>query len=123
MTRQQRLERIRECYLRDGYPRRVGGLAANLARVASFANDSRHDTAVEDLIVESEHFIEWVAPTAPKADQARLVELQRQLASWRYRMGALWSDEVERRAVAEAAQRMADEVLELSGLLVSVVGL
>jgi hypothetical protein len=113
---------MKERYLRDGYPRRLGGLAANLARVASFSSDSRHEAAVGDLIVESAHFIEWLAPNAPMPECERLVELQRQLASWHYRMGELWSDEVQRRGVAEAAHRFADEVLGMSGLLVASGG-
>jgi hypothetical protein len=117
MTRQQRLARMKERYLRDGYPRRLGGLAANLARVASFSDDSRHQGAVTDLIVESEHMIEWVAPTAPSRDQERLVQLQRDLASWHRRIGALWLNEAQRREVAGAARRSADEVLGMSGLL------
>lgn len=68
MNSTDRLERIRERYLRDDHSTRLGGLAANLARVHSFASNRGHLQAVEDLIVESEHFIEWLAPSARLED-------------------------------------------------------
>ena len=36
------LEAIQERYLRDPLPVRLGGLAANLARVESFSNHAEH---------------------------------------------------------------------------------
>ena len=49
---------IRERYMRDEPPVRLGGLAANLARIASFSDNARHRMPVIGLIVESQHFIE-----------------------------------------------------------------
>jgi len=40
---------------------RLGGLAANLARIESFSNDPKHDEVVLGLVRESQLFIEWTA--------------------------------------------------------------
>jgi len=74
----------RERYLRDALPIRLGGLAANLARVKSFSDHPDHREVVESLIDESKFFIEWAAPDADLLVQAALVELQVQLACWQH---------------------------------------
>jgi len=79
---------IRERYLRDKLPIRLGGLAANL----TFS-----DTDMED--------------------QAVLAELQIQLALWQRRWGNIWTDPIQRAAVAEKAHNWSKRVLEMSGIL------
>ncbi len=49
---------IRDRYLRDEFPVRLGGLAANLARIKSFSDHPDHRDAVESLLEESKFFIE-----------------------------------------------------------------
>ncbi len=108
---------VRERYNRDPLPLRLGGLAANLARVSSFADHPRHDSAVASLIDESKHFIEWAAPEADLSTQAALVTLQVQLALWQLRWSTIWSDPAQRAAMADQARVWSDHVLEMSGLL------
>lgn len=108
---------IRERYLRDNFPVRLGGLAANLSRIKSFAaNDAGRD-AVESLIAESKFFIEWTAAEAEINAAAELVELQIQLARWQYNWAHIWDDRVQRRNVAEQSAAWSQRVLEMSGLL------
>ena len=114
-----RLARIRDRYMRDDYPTRLGGLSANLARISSFSDDVRHRSVVEDLISESEHFIEWTTSHAELADQACLVELQLELARWLVRVGRDWEDESVRSELAESAKSRSDEILQMSGLLIT----
>lgn len=111
------LASIRERYLRDEPRVRLGGLAANLARIASFSDHEKHKDPVRDLIVESEHFIEWTARDTELETQAELVSLQLELARWRARLDADWSNEGVRREMAARAHQRAGEVLALSGLL------
>jgi hypothetical protein len=108
---------IRERYLRDPLAIRLGGLAANLARVRSFADHPKHGAAVENLITESKFFIEWVAPEADTDTQAALAAMQVQLALWELSWSRLWPDPVQRAAMADQAQTWSDQVLEMSGLL------
>ncbi|HRI55885.1 MAG TPA: hypothetical protein PK170_02165 [Anaerolineae bacterium] len=108
---------VRERYLRDPLPIRLGGLAANLARVSSFADNPRHGAAVESLITESKFFIEWAAPEADVETQAALAAIQVQLALWELRWSSIWPDPVQRAAIADQTQGWSDRVLALSGLL------
>jgi hypothetical protein len=112
---------IRERYLRDGLPTRLGGLAANLARIVSFTNQpnetGKYSAAVGHLLHESEWFIEWNGPDAPLETQAELVQLQIQLAVWHLAWTQRRMDESQRREMIAQARVWSDRVLELSGLL------
>ncbi len=67
---------IKRRYLRDAVPVRLGGLAANLSRIKSFADKEASREAVASLIEESKYFIEWTARDAQVETAAQLVELQ-----------------------------------------------
>ena len=108
---------IRERYLRDELPARLGGLAANLARINSFSDHPDHREVVENLLDESKHFIEWTAPDAELALQAELVDLQLQLARWQHAWADIWTDPTQRRTVADQARTWSERVLKRSGLL------
>src|SRR5438093_334156 len=114
---------IQERYLRDPLPIRLGGLAANLARVESFSNHLDHSEAVERLLDESKYFIEWTAPEANLQLQTELVELQRQLARWQHEWRTIWADPIKRATVAEQAGAWSKKVLDRSGLLTCAEGL
>lgn len=108
---------IKQRYMRDSLPVRLGGLATNLARVKSFSDHADHSQVVESLLDESKFFIEWTAPDAELAVQAQLAELHIQLAQWQHRWSEIWKDPALRANVAEAAQVWSTKVLEMSGLL------
>jgi hypothetical protein len=48
----------------DDFPVRLGGLAANLRRVKSATSHHENRVAVEGLLDETKHFIEWTAAEA-----------------------------------------------------------
>ena len=104
---------IRERYLYDSLPARLGGLAANLSRIKSFASHDANCEAVESLIDESKHFIEWTAAEAEMDTAAELVKLQVQLARWQRN----WADPAQRSLVAEQSSAWSKRVLDMSGLL------
>lgn len=108
---------IKERYLRDPLPVRLGGLAANLARVQSFSDHPKNRDVVKNILEESKFFIEWTAREATLDVQAELVALQRQLSLWHYGWNMLWADETLREAVAAKAGQWSQRVLEASGLL------
>ena len=99
---------IRERYLRDPLPVRLGGLAADLARIASFAENPRNHDAVASLLEESKHFAEWAAPSAPLDIQETLVQVQVLLALWQRRWIAGQPDPLMR----DEAQRWSDQLIE-----------
>jgi hypothetical protein len=108
---------MRERYMRDGIPTRLGGLAANLARVNSFSKNPVNRDVVHGLLDESKYFIEWTASEAEVSTAAELVELQVQLALWQRRWEQLWADQAQRAKIAEQSQAWSDKVLDMSGLL------
>lgn len=109
--------RIRERYLRDDVATRLGGIAANLARVSSFSRNPANKDAVNSLLDESKYFIEWTAGEAISDTAAELVEMQVQIARWQYRWDMIWEDPTSRMTVAQQAQMWSDRLLEASGLL------
>ncbi|NWG04753.1 MAG: hypothetical protein HXY44_18015 [Syntrophaceae bacterium] len=108
---------IRERYLRDGLSIRIGGLAANLARVKSFSEHPDHRDIVESLLEESKFFIEWTALDAEPALQGDWVELQLRLACWQRSWGDIWVDPARRAALAEEAHAWSERLLKISGLM------
>ncbi|MDZ7399045.1 MAG: hypothetical protein ONB37_02655 [candidate division KSB1 bacterium] len=107
---------IRERYLRDKLPIRLGGLAANLSRIKSFAANEANREAVLGLIEESKFFIEWTAAEAEIEKAAELIALQVELARWQRNWENIWSDTEQRQQVAEQSRRWSEKVLEISGL-------
>jgi len=110
---------LRERYLGDSLPIRLGGLAANLRRIRSFAVHENGGEAVVSLIEECKYFIEWTASEAPIETAAQLVDLQVQLARWQHHWARIWSDPMGRQRLAEHSLAWSDRVLGLSGLLPS----
>jgi len=111
------LSNIRVRYMRDPLPVRLGGLAADLARITSFSQNPANLVPVADLMREAAHFIEWCAPESDLESQVVLLELQRLLARWRMRLPQRFSDQTWRGQVMAEAQRWSQRVLEMSGLL------
>jgi hypothetical protein len=111
------LTAIRERYMRDALPVRLGGLAANLARIKSFSDHADHRDVVASMLNESKFFIEWAAPDAELDSQATLVELQIQIARWQHGWADIWADPAQLKAVAEQAGEWSKRVLEMSGLM------
>jgi len=111
------LEALRERFLRDGWPVQVGGIASNLARLARLPEHLAQREQVEDLLLESEYFIEWAVPRIPTESQEKLVELQILLALWRRAQPNPWADPLKKAQVRRQAQEWSDRVLEMSGLL------
>ena len=108
---------LRERYLRDGLPIRLGGLAADLSRIASFSDNPAHREAVAGLIREAAHFAEWCAPESPLDVQITLAQVQLILALWQRGLRQWFDDGLWRATLAVQAQTWSDRILTLSGLL------
>ena len=108
---------IQERYLRDDIPTRLGGLAANLKRIRTFANNENNKAVVESLIDESKHFIEWTAHETEFETAAKLVELQVELARWQLKLDKVWFDPNQRKRISEISDEWSRQILIASGLL------
>ena len=109
-------DEIRDRFLRDPVAVRLGGLAANLARVSSFSDAAEGESAVQSLVIESRRFIEWTADDLDPDTRARLAEIERELAGWERSWDRNWSDPEARTRIAHQAAAWSDEILTRSGL-------
>ncbi len=111
------LNEKRARYLADSLPKRLGALAADLARVASSA---RHETRADSaaiMLEESQHFIEWAAAETKPEVAAELVEIQIMLALWRQAWPEAQKNQFQRALLSAQAQKWSDQILDFSGLL------
>ncbi len=108
---------LKERYLKDEIPVRLGNLASNLARIKSRCQSTAHQELVENLLKESEFFIEWTAPDTEVEVAAELVELQITLAQWQYNWESIWNDSELLSEVSHKANIWSEKVLNMSGLL------
>lgn len=106
-------EAVRERFLRDPLQIRLGGLAADLARIASFGENPANHHAVASLLEEGKYFAEWMAPDAPLETQAVLAELQVSLALWERR----WRQGLEVPRLRQEAEQQSAALLSLAGLV------
>jgi len=111
------LEAIRIRYLQQDTARRIGGLAANLARVASFADNPNNFKAVETTLEESKFLIEWIAPDLPLDVQTKLLELQIQLSLWHLKFPEISQNPELLKKMITQASAWSKELLKLSGLV------
>ena len=111
------VEAIKTRYLKDELPVRLGGISADLARIASFSNSADNWKAVESLLEESKFFIEWIVAEALLEQKAFLVELQIQLALWHRVWSEVYQDPKEREKLTQQASFWSQKVMEMSGLV------
>ena len=112
-----KFEKLRSRYLSDSIPVRLGGLASNLARVASFSKHDGHQEATVTVIKESKWFIEWTANDLDIGQTAELLRLKLQLARWQIQAPGSWHDENWRRDLYRKAQQWSEQLLKMSGLV------
>ena len=80
---------IKERFMNDPLPVRLGGLAANLSRIKSFSANENSRETVASLIDESKMFIEWTAAQAEINTAAMRVDVQVQLALWQIHLARM----------------------------------
>ncbi len=99
---------------------RIGGIAADLARIVSFSQNPKSAMVVASLLDESRYFIEWTAPelvTDRLEDAVRLLNIQLELTFWHLKWHKIKNDANQRQRLADQAQAWSDEILKMSGLL------
>lgn len=108
---------LKERYLKDEIPLRLGNLASNLSRIKSRCISGSDRQLVESLLQESKFFIEWTAADTEVEVAAELVELQVILARWQYNLVRIWDDIELRTEVSQTANFWSQRLLCKSGLL------
>ncbi len=106
---------IRERFLRDPLPKRLANIAADLTRIASLSDNPANETAIVGLLLDCKHFIEWSAHDASLDLRIELAELELQIVCWKRQLRDTLADLAERAAMADAANRWSERLLERSG--------
>lgn len=110
-------EKLRERFLRDPLPRRLGGLAATLGRISSSARNSNDPAIVADLLEEAKYLIEWTASdTEPEAAE-ELVHMQIMITLWQHAWEDAVKNSAQRLLLSVQAKHWSDKAIDFSGLV------
>ncbi len=108
--------KLRERFLRDPLPRRLGGLAATLGRISSSARKSTDPEIVLHLLDEAKHLIEWTAADTDPETAAELIQMQTMITLWQH----IWNDTCQspkqRTLLSVQAKNWSDKAVVFSGL-------
>lgn len=110
-------EKLRERFLRDPLPRRLGGLAATLGRISSVARKSSDPANVTLLLEEAKYLIEWTAADTEPEVAAELVSMQRLINLWLRAWDKASQTKEQRILLSVQAKQWSDRAVEFSGLL------
>ena len=110
-------EKLRQRFLRDPVPRRLGGLAATLGRLSSSARKSTDPNIVSNLLDEAKHLIEWTAAETEAETAAELVQIQTMITLWQGAWDEASQFPKQRLLLSLHAKDWADKALGFSGLV------
>jgi hypothetical protein len=110
-------QKMKERFLRDPLPRRLGGLAATLGRISSSAMKSSDPSIVSDLIDEARRLIEWTAGETEPEVAAELVRIQILLTVWQKAWETASQNPHERLLLSLQAKDWSDKAVDFSGLV------
>ena len=110
-------EKLRERFLRDPLPRRLGGLAATLGRISSSARESSDPAQVARLLEETKYLIEWTAADAEPEVAAELVSMQTLVNLWLKAWDKASQVKEQRTLLSVQAKHWSDKAMDFSGLL------
>jgi hypothetical protein len=109
------LERIKTRYLKDPWPTRLAGIAADLGRVSSSARHTTGSESVAQMLEESQYFIEWTAAELDPEVAGELVNIQVLIALWRRAWPEAQHQPQQRTILSVQAKTWADQILGLAG--------
>jgi len=109
-------EKLRERFLRDPLPRRLGGLAATLGRISSVARKSSDPANVTRLLEEAKYLIEWTAADTEPEVAAELVSMQTLVNLWLKAWDKASQNKEQRILLSVQAKQWSDRALDFSGL-------
>lgn len=108
---------LKERFVRDGVPVRLGNLASSVKRLGYFIHKAKHEDAIQQLFEECRLFIEWTRAEAEFEIAQALGELRAALMIWRHEYAKYKQEENWRNAVNQTCAQWSQRLLELSGLL------
>ncbi len=112
-------QELRERYMRDEWPIRLGNLASTLGRVATAASNPKTLSTVPPSLRECMLFIEWNVHAMPHDILADFASMQSELGLWWKGWETAEQSPALRTLLSRRARDMSDRALELSSLLKS----
>jgi hypothetical protein len=109
-------EKLRERFLRDPLPRRLGGLAATFGRISSSARKSTDPNIVSNLLDEAKHLIEWTAAETEPETGAELVRMQTLITLWQRAWTDASQNPQQRLILSVQAKDWSDKAVDFSRL-------
>jgi hypothetical protein len=109
-------DKLRERFLRDPLPRRLGGLAATLGRISSSARESSDPLTVTRLLEEAKYLIEWTAADTEPETAAELISIQRLITLWLRAWQDASQHKEQRILLSVQAKHWSDRAIDFSGL-------
>lgn len=109
--------KLRERFLRDPLPRRLGGLAATLGRISSSARNSSDPMIVAGLLDEAKHLIEWTAADTEPETASELVQMQTMISLWQRAWEDASKSPKQRILLSVQAKDWSDKATDYSGLV------
>jgi hypothetical protein len=110
-------EKLRDRFLRDPLPRRLGGLAATFGRISSSARESSDPANVARLLEEAKYLIEWTAADTEPEIAAELVSMQTLINLWLEAWDKASQAKEARLLLSVQAKYWSDRAMDFSGLL------
>jgi len=110
-------EKLRQRFLRDPLPVRLGGIAATLGRISSSARTPESQVQVANMLDEAKHLIEWTAADTDPEVAADLVQIQRLIVLWQKLGPETNNNQTLRILLATLAKEWSEKTLAHSGLL------
>jgi hypothetical protein len=110
------MQQLRERFLRDPLPRRLGGLAATLGRISSSARKSTDPNIVLNLLDEAKHLIEWTAAEIEPEAAAELIRIQTLITLWQRAWEEASQNPQQRLILSVQAKDWSDKAVDFSGL-------
>ena len=111
------MEQLRERFLHDPLPRRLGGLAATLGRISSSARNSTDPAIVITLLDEAKHLIEWTAADTEPEVAEQLVHMQTMITLWQRAYNEASQNLQQRILLSVQAKDWSDKAVDFSGLV------
>ena len=111
-----RLE-IQERFLKESPEMRLGHLASDLARIASFMEMQIRVEAVKDVMEESKFFAEWAARDVKPEVQIFLAEIQSFIAKKELELDSLSNNQKWKKEVSEYVRACSDGLLKKAGFI------
>jgi len=109
-------EKLRERFMRDPLPRRLGGLAATMGRISSSARESSDSANVARLLEEAKYLIEWTAAETEPEVAAELVSMQTLVNLWLKVWDKTSQNREQRILLSVQAKQWSDRAMDFSGL-------